>query len=211
MTTAPTAVGGVYLTQPDTLSSLIHELGAQWRLPDPRVAGTLWWYMACDVLLGGPVRAIARAEAIPDPSLDRAVVTLRPDAGVAAVRYLGTCASPEHAQQALHETLEQVIEPLAAVSGAAPAALRAVVTDAIGNLALTAARDQDGAVAVARALIEGIGDLPRSRFVDVTGRRFVHRVSCCMVDRMSGADMCISCPRRDGAERAELLARMAAE
>jgi FhuF 2Fe-2S C-terminal domain len=209
MPAAPTAVGGVFLTQPDTLSTLIGELGEQWRLPDLRVAGTLWWYMACDVLLGGPVRALANGGEIPDPSLDRAVVTLRPDGGLAAVRYLATCGSPDEAHSALRATLTRVIEPLAGISGAAPAALRALVTDALGNLTLAASYDPETAATAARSLAAGIGDLPEPRFVDAAGRRFVHRVSCCMVDRLPGAEMCVSCPRRDGRERAELLGRRA--
>jgi hypothetical protein len=207
-------VGAVFLTDRGRLDELIRELATEWRLPDRRVAGTLWWYMACDVLLSGPVRAIVAGTAIPDPTLEATIVTLRPDAGLAGVRHLGTCATPRDAHLALRETLDRIIEPLAEVSGAATAALRALVTDAVGNLVLgnlvpTATAHSDAAVRATESIVAGIGDLPVPLFVEVGGRRFVRRVSCCMVDRIPAAQMCISCPRRDAAERADLLAHRA--
>jgi FhuF 2Fe-2S C-terminal domain len=210
-------VGGAFLTDRGSLDGLTRELAAQWRLPDRRVAGTLWWYMACDVLLAGPVRAIVGGGAIPDPTLETTIVTLRPDGGLAGVRHLGTCATPSDAHLALRETLDRVIEPVAAVSGAGTAALRALVTDALGNLTLgnltpgnPALRAQpEIAAEAAESIAVGIGELPAPRFVEVAGRHFVRRVSCCMVDRVPGAQMCISCPRRDADERTDLLMRRA--
>ncbi|WP_068269879.1 (2Fe-2S)-binding protein [Aldersonia kunmingensis] len=207
MSPGPAEIGGVFLADRAGLDGLTRELAAQWRLPDQRVAGTLWWYMACDVLLSGPVRGLVAGAAIPDPTLESTVVTLRPDAGLAHVRHLGTCATPPDAHRALRDTLDRVIVPLAEASGAAPAALRALVADAVGTIALAAAPDR--AEAAAQEIAAGIGDLPMPRFVEVAGRRFVHRVSCCMVDRIPGAEMCVSCPRRDSNERADLLARRA--
>jgi hypothetical protein len=207
MSSGPAEVGGVLLADHAALDALTRELAAQWRLPDQRVAGTLWWYMACDVLLSGPVRAIVAGTAIPDPTLEATIVTLRPDAGLAQVRYLRDCATPADAHRALRDTVDRVLGPLAEVSGASPAALRALVTDALSTIALALAPDR--AEVEAQAIAVGVADLPMPRFVEVAGNLFVHRVSCCMVDRIPGAEMCVSCPRRDGDERADLLARRA--
>lgn len=206
MSAGPAEVGGVFLADRAGLDALTRELAVQWRLPDERVAGTLWWYMACDVLLAGPVHALITGGPIPDPTLEATVVTLRPDAGPAAVRHLGICTSPADTHRALRETLDRVIGPLAEVSGAAPAALRALVTDALGTIALAAAEDPEAA---AQEIAAGIGDVPLPRFVEAGGQLFVRRVSCCMVDRIPGAEMCVSCPRRDSNEREDLLARLA--
>lgn len=109
--------------------------------------------------------------------------------------------------KALQETLDAVIGPVAAVSGAGVPALWAIAADAIGNRALDAGNPEAGA----RLASEVGGKLPVPRFVDVDGRTFVRRISCCLVFEVPGCDMCTSCPKRPAAERKTLLAQLAAE
>ena len=109
--------------------------------------------------------------------------------------------------RALRETLAAVITPVAAVSGAGVPSLWAIAADAIGNRALDA-----GAPGVGARLAEEVGGkLPVPRFVDVGGRTFVRRISCCLVFEVPGCEMCTSCPKRPAAERKALLANLAAE
>ncbi|WP_280181989.1 (2Fe-2S)-binding protein [Nocardia farcinica] len=90
--------------------------------------------------------------------------------------------------------------------GAGIPALWAIVADALGNRAVDA-----GAPAVAVELAARLGPpLPTPRFVEVGGRTFVHRVSCCLVYELPGSGLCTSCPKRPAAERAALLAEHAA-
>ncbi|WP_280468267.1 (2Fe-2S)-binding protein [Nocardia cyriacigeorgica] len=116
----------------------------------------------------------------------------------------GNGATP--AGTALQETLTAVIAQVAAVSGARPAALWAVVADAIGNRAIDA-----GAPAAGTRLATDIGGrLPSPRFTEIGARTFVRRISCCLVYEVPGCQMCTSCPKRPAAERERLLTELAA-
>jgi len=109
--------------------------------------------------------------------------------------------------KALRETLAAVIGPVAAVSGAGVPSLWAIAADAIGNRALDAGNPEAGA----RLASEVGGKLPVPRFVEVGGRSFVRRISCCLVFEVPGCEMCTSCPKKPAAERTALLAELAAE
>lgn len=109
--------------------------------------------------------------------------------------------------RALRETLATVIAPVAAVSGAGVPSLWAIAADAIGNRALDAGAPEAGA----RLAEEVGGKLPVPRFVNVGGRTFVRRISCCLVFEVPGCEMCTSCPKRPAAERKALLTNLAAE
>ncbi|MEU4313750.1 (2Fe-2S)-binding protein [Nocardia sp. NPDC024068] len=113
----------------------------------------------------------------------------------------GTAATAEVAV-ALRATLGAVIERLAAVSGVREPALWAVVTDVIASWAVDA-----GEPGVGRRLADALGtELPEPRFVDVAGRTFVRRASCCLVYEAPGCEKCVSCPKRRPEEREALLA-----
>jgi hypothetical protein len=98
-----------------------------------------------------------------------------------------------------------------------PSPLWAIATDAIANRLHWAGQAVDrvgGATALATELTAGIGPhLPTPRSVDIrateavrgTGdtasRRFVRRVSCCLLYRVPGEARYTSCPRRTAADR----------
>ncbi|WP_245567251.1 (2Fe-2S)-binding protein [Nocardia vinacea] len=220
------AVPGRTLTEPDWLSARIAEMGRSWGTTEPRVSGTLWWCMVASALVEQLACAYANEEPAPEPCLDRLDCEVRPDGGIERVhihsvagRGLGaapgdsgapheTDAALDHAcAKALRETLAAVIGPVAAVSGAGVPSLWAIAADAIGNRALDAGNPEAGA----RLASEVGGKLPVPRFVDVDGRTFVRRISCCLVFEVPGCEMCTSCPKRPAAERKTLLARLAAE
>ncbi len=214
-------VPGRTLTEPDWLSARITEMGRAWGTTQPRVSGTLWWCMVASALVEQLARAYANEETAPEPYLDRIDCAVRPDGGIERVRFhavpgTGPGDNGTHESdvalgpacaQALRETLAAVIGPVAAVSGAGVPALWAIAADAIGNRALDAGNPEAGV----RLASEVGGKLPVPRFVDVDGRTFVRRISCCLVFEVPGCEMCTSCPKRPAAERKTLLARLAAE
>ncbi|WP_306356662.1 MULTISPECIES: (2Fe-2S)-binding protein [unclassified Nocardia] len=107
---------------------------------------------------------------------------------------------------ALRNTLSRLIPLVAEVSGASPAALWAIVADAIGNRALDIGAHEAGA----RLAREVAGRLPVPRFTDIGSRTFVRRISCCLVFEVPGCEMCTSCPKRPAAQREALLSELAA-
>ncbi len=120
-----------------------------------------------------------------------------------------TATEPAHADDPgrnLRETLARIIPVVADVSGAGVASLWAIVADAIGNRAI----DAGDAEAGARLARQVAGRLPVPRFTDIGGRRFVRRISCCLVFEVPNCQMCTSCPKRPAAERHELLSALAA-
>ncbi|MGW4369092.1 (2Fe-2S)-binding protein [Nocardia takedensis] len=195
-------VPGDLLTRPEWLSARITEMGVSWGTTTPRIAGTLWWCMVASALVEHLAAAYVAGERPPCPSLDALRCEVRPDGGVERVHL--PAADPENPDPArtLHDTLTAVIDPVAAVSGAGVAALWAIVADAIGNRAL----DAGDAEAGLRLAGDVGGRLPTPRFVEVGGRNFVRRVSCCLVFEVPGCQMCTSCPKRPAAERAAMLA-----
>lgn len=102
----------------------------------------------------------------------------------------------------LRATLSTVIDRIAVVSGLRAPALWAVVTDVVASWAVDARAPKIG-----QQLAAELGPaLPAPRFVDVAGRVFVRRASCCLVYEAPGCEKCVSCPKRPPAERAALLA-----
>lgn len=201
-----TTVPGRMLTQPEWLAARIAEMGRSWGTTSPRIAGTLWWCMVASALVEQIARAYAHDEAAPEAALERLDCEVRPDGGIERVR-IPADGHAAGGASALHETLATVIPPVARVSGAGVPALWAIVADAIGNRAL----DAGSADAAARLAAEIGGKLPVPRFVEIGGRTFVRRISCCLVFEVPGCEMCTSCPKRPAAERIALLAGLAAE
>jgi FhuF 2Fe-2S C-terminal domain len=154
-----------------------------------------------------------------DGYLDRAVLppttargTTRPAADPAVLPAGLSCAAGDLGRR-LDDLLGRVIDPLARAGGAGERALWAIAVDALATriLAETTAGagaavtvgPADLAVAVASS---GSRLRPLPRYVDVTvgstslRRRYVHRVSCCLLYRVPGG-LCTSCPRQTPAER----------
>ncbi|WP_433733557.1 (2Fe-2S)-binding protein [Nocardia sp. CA-129566] len=205
------SVPGRNLTEPEWLSARIAEMGRSWGTTEPRVSGTLWWCMVASALVEQLARAYATGVPAPVPALDRLDCAVRPDGGIERVHILPATeieaiAEPP-AATALRETLAAVIGPVAAVSGAGVPSLWAIAADAIGNRALDAGNPEAGA----RLATEVGGKLPVPRFVEIGGRSFVRRISCCLVFEVPGCEMCTSCPKRPAAERTALLTELAAE
>ncbi|WP_062995925.1 (2Fe-2S)-binding protein [Nocardia jinanensis] len=215
-------VGGAMLTDEPWLAARIADLSASWRTDSMRVGATLWWCMTASALVEQVVGALAQERPIPAPTLDRLALTLRADGTVERIEIddAGTGepgGAPDVAEPtmgrdagtaeidiaaALRETLTTVIDRLAAVSGVREAALWAVVTDVVASWAVDAGRPIIG-----RRLADAIGAvLPEPRFVEVAGRTFVRRASCCLVYEAPGREKCVSCPKRRPEERAALLA-----
>ncbi|WP_235211216.1 (2Fe-2S)-binding protein [Nocardia brasiliensis] len=200
-------VPGRTLTEPQWLAARIAEMGHSWGTTSPRIAGTLWWCMVASALVEQVARAYAHGQPAVEPVLDRFDCEVRPDGGVERIHVL---AEPDAAAEpgvALRETLAAVIGPVAEVSGAGVPALWAIVADAVGNRALDAG---DGAAGARLAAAIG-GKLPIPRFVEIGGRTFVKRISCCVVYEVPGCEMCTSCPKRPAAERTAMLERLAGE
>ncbi|RMI30576.1 (2Fe-2S)-binding protein [Nocardia stercoris] len=227
-----TVVPGRVLTQPDWLTERIADMGISWGTGDSRVSGTLWWCMAASSLVDPLVGAVIAGTSLHPPALPRLALEVRPDGGiertlpvdlepadfartdvepgeVAAAYDASALRRPVDtaaAGAALRETLQQVIPVVARVSGASAASLWAIVADAIGNRAL----DAGDSAAGDRLAHDVAGRLPMPRFVDVGGRRFVHRISCCLVYEVPSCQMCTSCPKRPAAERESMLEDVAA-
>lgn len=232
------SVPGRNLTEPEWLSARIAEMGRSWGTTEPRVSGTLWWCMVASALVEQLARAYATGAATPEPALDRLDCEVRPDGGIERVHILpvtdieaappaqdstdvphGAPAAVAARQcetdaalgrtcaNALRETLAAVIGPVAAASGAGVPSLWAIAADAIGNRALDAGNPEAGA----RLATEVGGRLPVPRFVEIGGRSFVRRISCCLVFEVPRCEMCTSCPKRPAAERMALLTELAAE
>ncbi|MFI6311772.1 (2Fe-2S)-binding protein [Nocardia fusca] len=208
-----TSVRGRMLTDESWLAARLADLGASWRTDSMRVSATLWWCMTASALVEQVVRALAQRRPIPAPTLDRLTLTLRADGTVervgidepgwhAAGVESGIEATEADIAVALRETLTTVIDRLAAVSGVRAPALWAVVTDVVGSWAVDA-----GQPPIGRRLAEAIGTaLPEPRFIEVAGRTFVRRASCCLVYEAPGCEKCVSCPKRRPDEREALLA-----
>ncbi len=200
-------VPGRTLTQPDWLAARITEMGHSWGTTSPRIAGTLWWCMVASALVEQIARAYAQGEQAAEPLLDRFDCEVRPDGGVERIHILAGPDEPAEPGTALRETLAAVITPVAEVSGAGIPALWAIVADAVGNRALDAGSPAAGT----RLATEIGGKLPIPRFVDLGGRTFVKRISCCLVFEVPNCEMCTSCPKRPAAERESLLKQLAAD
>ncbi|WP_280491075.1 (2Fe-2S)-binding protein [Nocardia asiatica] len=200
-----TTVPGRTLTQPEWLAARIAEMGHSWGTASPRIAGTLWWCMVASALVEQIARAYAADQDAPEPALDRMDCEVRPDGGIERVRIVADSGSARCGAAALRATLTAVIEPVAEVSGAGVPSLWAIAADAIGNRALDAGSPDAGA----RLASDIGGKLPAPRFVEIGGRTFVRRISCCLVFEVPGCQMCTSCPKRPAVERTALLADLA--
>ncbi|PXX55594.1 FhuF-like iron-sulfur protein [Nocardia tenerifensis] len=200
-------VPGRTLTRPDWLAARIAEMGRSWGTTSPRIAGTLWWCMVASALVEQVARAYAHGERAAEPVLDRFDCEVRPDGGVERIHVLAGPDASAEPGAALRETLAAVIGPVAQVSGAGVPALWAIVADAVGNRALDAGSPDAGA----RLATEIGGKLPAPRFVEVGGRTFVKRISCCLVYEVPSCEMCTSCPKRPAAEREAMLEKLAAD
>lgn len=188
----------------DWLRARVDDTGRRWRCADAQVNGTLWWYSASSTIAFLAIATAMVTGEAADPRLDGSRCFLRPDGylgGTASERVVEVAALPE----ALNETFTGIVDALSAVSGVRRQALWAIASDSIANRSLDV-----GAALGDRVLGsdfagwltgEMAAALPNPRFVDVGGRRFTRRSSCCLLYETSGANKCTSCPRRSPSDR----------
>ena len=203
---------GEWMTDRDWLAARVADTGVRWGCDDPRINGTLWWYSASSTLVAAPIAMLASAGIAPDPDPAQLVCTLRDYGYLGAVRSRRLVRSPSRYAEQLVAAYGSLIEPLAAVSGAAPRALWAIATDSVANRALAVGRTLgrvDNACALAVELARP--PLLTPRFVDVETAsrtdRFTRRGSCCLIYLTADSDKCTSCPRRAPADRLARLRR----
>ncbi|SNT49103.1 (2Fe-2S)-binding protein [Rhodococcoides kyotonense] len=190
----------------------VDDTGRRWDCDDDRVNATLWWYSASSTLAFVAVATSMVTGRAADPALETSTCFLRANGylgGVCTDRILDI----DHLSAAFDNTLGAVIDVLSSASGVRRRVLWAITTDSIANRALdvgAALDNRELGSRFATAVIERMrAPLPTPRFVDVGGRRFTRRCSCCLLYETQGADKCSSCPRRPSAERRDLLAAAA--
>jgi hypothetical protein len=181
------------VTDPAWLSAQLSLSARRYPLGDRATLGVLWWYSASTVLLGPFVDG-------KDPALQAITLLLEADGRVLDAR---SGAFSGSAAPRVREMLTSAISSVAAVSGARARQLWAITTDSLANRLLWAGR-----TARAQDIAASIGpELPRPRYVEVNGREFVRRGSCCLIYQGVTTAKCTSCPRQKPAER---LARLSA-
>jgi len=186
------------------LADRVADTGRRWTCTDDRVNGTLWWYSASSTLAYIAVATAMVTGEAADPGVENASCFLRPDGYLGGVRSERVIAV-DRLPASLASTFGGVVDALSAVSGARRQSLWAIATDSIANRSLDV-----GAALGDRALGSEFGawlvremasPMPRPRFVEVGGRTFTQRCSCCLLYLTGGADKCVSCPRLTPADR----------
>jgi hypothetical protein len=179
------------VTDPAWLSAQLSLSTRRYPLGDRATLGVLWWYSASTVLLGPFVDGL-------NPSLEAITLLLEPDGRVLDARSGALSGS---AASRVREMLTAAISSVAAVSGARSRQLWAITTDSLANRLLWAGRSSSAA-----GIAASIGpELPRPRYVEVNGREFVRRGSCCLIYQGTTIAKCTSCPRQTPRTRLERL------
>jgi hypothetical protein len=179
------------VTDPAWLSAQLSLSTRRYPLGDRATLGVLWWYSASTVLLGPFVDG-------KDPGLDAITLLLEADGRVLDAR---SAAFSGDAASRVREMLTAAISSVSKVSGARSRQLWAIATDSLANRLLWARR-AEAAVDIAAEIGP---ELPRPRYVEVNGRQFVRRVSCCLIYRGTTTAKCTSCPRQTPEERLNRL------
>ncbi|WP_182358402.1 (2Fe-2S)-binding protein [Tomitella gaofuii] len=230
------ALPGAVLCDTDWLARRVTDTVRRWDCPDDRTAGTLWWYSTSVTMTAAAPAMLLASGVAPDPDPRRATCTLTDYGYLASMRAGRLLVGGDAYARALGPALEQVIVPLARVSGASERALWAIAADALANQALAAGREA-GRIAEAGTLAVQLADstpMPVPRYVDLApgpgaegpntagdvtllsaapaseepggARRVVRRCSCCLIYQAPGEGKCVSCPRRRPDDRAQSLA-----
>lgn len=192
------------MTDADWMRDRVADTGRRWDCSDARVNGTLWWYSASSTLAFLAVSTAMVTGTAADPSLNDSRICLR-DNGYLAGMVSDTVISVADLPQALGGAFTGIVDALAIASGARTQALWAIAADSIANRSLDVGAALDdralGSSFASWLVGEMAAPLPTPRFVDVGGRRFTQRCSCCLLYKTGGADKCTSCPRRTPSDR----------
>lgn len=184
-------VAATSIRDPAWLSTQLTLSTRRYPLGDRATLGVLWWYSASIVLLGPFVNG-------KDPALRAITLLMQPDGRVLDARSAPFSGS---AAPRVREMLTTVISSIAKVSGARSRQLWAITTDSLANRLLWVRR-----TASAQDIAAAIGpELPRPRYVEVNGREFVRRGSCCLIYQGTSTAKCTSCPRQTPETRLERL------
>jgi hypothetical protein len=200
-----TALPAVRLADAGWTAERLAERAVRTGTDDRRVLATVWWYSASSVLLTPVLAGLVTGRPLSARLTDTTVWTLAGGLPVAA-----TSSAPGGDPAAeLRESLAAVVTAVATAGGVRERPLWAIATDSIANRLLAvgqAVGDVGRATALAGPLAAAIGaPLPAPRYVDVRGRRYTRRASCCLLFRVPGEPLCTSCPRRPPGERQVLL------
>ncbi|ALG13039.1 (2Fe-2S)-binding protein [Kibdelosporangium phytohabitans] len=188
-------VQGALVEDTEWLADQLTLSARRYPLGDRVTLGVLWWYSASSVLFGPVVDGR-------DPGLDAITLLMEPDGRVLDARspvYEGDLPARTR------EMLTSAIATVAKVSGARQRHLWAIATDSLATRLLWAGR-----TAQAARFATAIGsELPTPRYVELSGRQFVRRGSCCLIYLgASHEEKCTSCPRQKPAERLARLSRL---
>ena len=177
---------------------------------DGRVLATLWWYSVSSTLLTPPLAGLVTGVPLSGRLQDLTVSVLP---GLLPVAAVATGPGSGDLAADLRESIRAVAGTVAEAGRMRERPLWAIATDSLANRLLVlggAVGAVPAATALAAPLAAAVGPpLPAPRYVDVGGRRFVRRVSCCLLDRTPGGPTCTSCPRRPPPDRRSLLERTA--
>jgi len=183
--------------------------GKIWRIDDPFVLGTLWWYSASNWLVMPTVTSWFTTGRALSARLEDLLLFHQPDSRIPGSRSLRLGpSSPEQIGDELRESLADVVTVLAAMIGKGERRLWSFVVDAIAGRMLWAAAATGRAAEVqqkAGELVAVIGQgLPQPRMTSVekevdgagTVHHHVRRGSCCLLYQVPDENKCSNCPRQ---------------
>lgn len=203
-TDGPFDLPAVMLTDPAWLAERVADTGHRFGCSDLSVVGTLWWYSTSSTLVFLTVASAMVTGRVDDPRLAGRRCSVGPEGDVLGV-VGGGALDVGDAIEPMTQALASIIEPLAEVSATRVPTLWAIVSDSIANRCLdvgAALGDRSLGSFFATAIIGQMGSaLPKPRFVDVNGRPFTQRCSCCLLYRTGVAAQCTSCPHRSPDDR----------
>jgi hypothetical protein len=183
------------IADPGWLESQLDAAKRLYERADRPTLGILWWYSASTVLLGPAVSSC-------DPALASVRLTVHPDGRLVDAR---SAVFTGDMGPRVRQMLISAIGSVSSASGARERTLWAITTDSLANRLLWAGKPE---LAVPFAASVG-PELPRPRYVEVAGRQFVRRVSCCLIYQGTRTTKCTSCPRQTPEERLTRLTRAA--
>lgn len=213
-------VPAALITDPAWLRAEIRLRGRSWPTSDQHVLGTLWWYSASHYLVTPTVATLLLTGRAASPALADLVLHHHPDGTVSGAHSTAVLSADlDTVAGALRAMLSVVIDAVATLTRHGVRPLWALATDGLAErlLFLGAATGRtDEACRLADRLSRGIGaPLLPPRFsrrpgLEVNdqsdlGRRVLRRVSCCLLYRVPGEEICLSCPRRPPSERLQAL------
>jgi ferric iron reductase protein FhuF len=173
-----------------------------------RVQATVWWYSASLVLVTPALAGLATGTPLSARLADTTMAFLPGGRPVAAT---SSVPGGDVAQE-LRASLTAVVAAVAEAGRMRERPLWGIAADSVANQLLALGRalgDVERVTGIAAPLAAAVGTLPAPRYVDVGGRRFTRRASCCLMDRLPGGSLCTSCPRRPPGERLALWERAA--